>query len=220
MCCGENNSTKLPIGPQGATGAQGPPGIQGPKGDTGNVGPQGIQGPQGPIGPIGLTGPTGPQGIQGNIGPQGPIGLTGPTGPAGQAFVYYTTKTTLPDGTVITPITISQDFTNLITIGVSGKYLINLDIDQILISYVVARSSAARALVHLKKNGSLIGEAVVYTMKNSVCIYGVSPKMCRVLTLVPTDTLQVTVVLDTPNADEGISLSLSQCVLTAQQIGL
>jgi hypothetical protein len=87
-----------PPGANGTNGATGPPGAQGPQGTPGGTGPQGIPGPPGEIGPDGPPGPIGPQGPQGDqgligppggpgdqgpIGPEGPQGIDGPTGPDG-----------------------------------------------------------------------------------------------------------------------------------------
>lgn len=221
MCCQDNNSTKLPIGPIGPTGPQGIPGPTGPAGATGPTGPQGVQGPPGATGATGNTGPTGPQGPIGPQGPTGPVGPQGPTGPAGSAFVYYTSKATLPEGSFVSSTNLSLDYTNTLNIGVSGKYLIHVDINQVSMSYPVARSNAGFLGIHIIKNGVLIGEVVYYGVSNTVTSIFVSPKMCRLLTLVNGDIIKVRAVyLNAVNADEFVQLANSELTLTAQQIGI
>ena len=79
-------STGLPQGPKGDTGATGNTGAPGPKGDTGAAGPKGdtgAAGPKGETGATGATGAVGPKGATGATGPQGPVGPVGPQGPKG-----------------------------------------------------------------------------------------------------------------------------------------
>ena len=86
---------------------------------------------------------------QGPIGPQGP---TGPTGPTGSGFVYYQAKSTLGDvADGVDGINTSYTYAATITIGVTGKYVVNVDIDTLYMNYNIARSDAGRVLVHILK---------------------------------------------------------------------
>lgn len=217
MCC-EENSSKLPIGPPGppgATGPQGPTGLTGPTGPQGPQGIQGITGQQGIQGPIGLTGATGPQGP---IGPQGP---TGPTGPPGAGFVYYQAKSSLGD--VVDGVdgtNTSYTYAATINIGVTGKYIVNVDIDTLYMNYNIARSDAGRVLVHILKNNTYIGEAATYGIRNLAGALLVSPKLCRFLSLTAGDTLKVSLLYISSYNDEGAGVSYSQTSIIAQQVGV
>lgn len=217
MCC-EENSSKLPIGPPGPPGATGPQGPTGLTGATGPAGPQGATGAPGATGlqgPIGLTGAAGPQGP---IGPQGP---TGPQGPAGAGFVYYQAKSSIGDVSAgVDSSNTSYTYAATINIGVSGKYVINVDVDTLRMSYGVARAGAGYVLVHLLKNNSYIGEASTYGIKNLAGALLVSPKLCRFLSLTAGDTLKVSLLYITAYNDEYADASFSQTVLIAQQVGV
>lgn len=217
MCCG-NNSTKLPIGPIG------PPGLQGVPGPTGPQGPQGIQGLTGPAGAVGLTGPqgnTGATGPQGPQGPEGPQGPTGPQGPAGAGFVYYQAKSSLGDGPEgVDGTNTSYTYEATINIGVTGKYIVNVDIDVLTMYYNTARSGAGYVLVHLLKNNSYIGESSKYGIRNLAGALIVSPKLCRFLSLTAGDTLKVSLLYVSSFNDEGAGCYYSQTVIIAQQVGV
>lgn len=217
MCCG-NNSTKLPIGPIG------PPGIQGVPGPTGPQGPQGIQGLTGPAGAVGLTGPqgnTGATGPQGPQGPEGPQGPTGPQGPAGAGFVYYQAKSSIGDVAAgVDSTNTSYTYAATINIGVTGKYVINVDIDTLRMNYGIARAGAGYVLVHLLKNNSYIGEASLYGIKNLAGALFVSPKLCRFLSLTAGDTLKVSLLYVTAYNDEYADAVNSQTIIIAQQVGV
>lgn len=217
MCC-EENSSKLPIGPPGppgATGPQGPTGLTGPVGPQGPQGIQGITGQQGIQGPIGLSGATGPQGP---IGPQGP---TGPQGPPGAGFVYYQAKSSLGD--VVDGVdgtNTSYTYAATINIGVTGKYVVNVDIDTLYMNYNIARPDAGRVLVHILKNNNYIGEAATYGITNLAGVRYESPKLCRFLSLTAGDTLKVSLLYISSYNDEGAGVSYSQTSIIAQQVGV
>lgn len=217
MCC-EENSSKLPIGPPGLPGIQGPQGptgLTGATGPQGPIGPQGTTGLQGPQGPIGLTGATGPQGP---IGPQGP---TGPQGPPGAGFVYYQAKSTIGDQSVgVDGTNTSYTYDATINIAVTGKYIVNVDIDKLAIYYNVARSNAGYVYVHLLKNNSYIGESSQYRIVNLAGVHYVSPKLCRYLSLTAGDTLKVSLLYNSSYNDEGAGAAFSQTVIIAQQVGV
>ena len=217
MCC-EENSSKLPIGPPGppgATGPQGPTGLTGPAGPAGPQGATGAPGATGLQGPIGLTGATGPQGP---IGPQGP---TGPQGPAGAGFVYYQAKSSIGDtGEGVDGTNTSYTYEATINIGVTGKYIVNVDIDVLTMYYNTARSGAGYVFVHLLKNNSYIGESSKYGIRNLAGALIVSPKLCRFLSLTAGDTLKVSLLYVSSVNDEGADCYYSQTIIIAQQVGV
>lgn len=217
MCC-EENSSKLPIGPPGPPGPTGP---QGPTGLTGATGPQGPQGATGAPGATGLQGPiglTGATGLQGPIGPQGP---TGPQGPAGSGFVYYQAKSTLGDvADGVNSIVTSYTYAATINIAVTGKYVVNVDIDTLYMYYNTARSDAGKVLVHILKNNSYIGEAATYGITNLAGVKRESPKLCRFLSLTAGDTLKVSLLYISSYNDEGAGVAYSQTSIIAQQVGV
>ena len=217
MCC-EENSSKLPIGPPGPPGATGPQGPTGLTGATGPAGPQGATGAPGATGlqgPIGLTGATGPQGP---IGPQGP---TGPQGPAGAGFVYYQAKSSIGDTSEgVDGTNTSYTYEATINIGVTGKYIVNVDIDVLTMYYNTARSGAGYVFVHLLKNNSYIGESSKYGIKNLAGALIVSPKLCRFLSLTAGDTLKVSLLYVSSFNDEGAGCYYSQTSIIAQQVGV
>ena len=203
MCCG-NNSTKLPIGPIG------PPGIQGVPGPTGPQGPQGIQGLTGPAGAVGLTGPqgnTGATGPQGPQGPGGPPGPTGPQGPAGAGFVYYQAKSSLEDGAEgVDGTNTSYTYEATINIGVTGKYIVNVDIDVLTMYY------NTKDVIEAKSSK--------YGIRNLAGALIVSPKLCRFLSLTAGDTLKVSLLYVSNFNDEGAGCYYSQTSIIAQQVGV
>jgi len=148
-----------PPGSTGATGAQGPQGIPGgtgPQGLPGPPGEQGVIGPPGPIGPVGPDGPpgpVGPLGDQGPIGPEGPQGIAGPEGPEGPLG---------PQGPEGPP---GADGTATVIVGSFG---VSRTPDELPTDGLIPPDWDAPGV---PGHQMIIGEALVYTVDESVYIY-------------------------------------------------